>query len=427
MRSLCLVLFVVIAPAVARAQERAQERVLVGADHGVRDESARALAFEDTLSLASRGREIAGLERARERAGAARDGANALPDDLQFTVEAGAQVLPVWAAQGRVGAMQHFSTSRLGDARRAALTADGDALSHEAARRTLSRRLDAVRAWTRLWSAERTLATLHEELDVASRAEALARRGIEARELGEADVLDATAYCEELRVALLDAEGDRTHAEHDVARVTELEHVEIRTTGELPELALPDESQRSAIFAHLDADPEVASLASRALSLRARATEARAANSARVGAGAIVDRQAPNGVAFLFNGALTLPTSGRGEREAASFEAEAEALDGEAATRGRTRAVDFEETLHELEHSRLTSEQVNGRWAPAVLRQQHTYERLYEAGETTLLEVFRARRASLSSRLRGIAARADETAARALFRELATMLERQRP
>lgn len=423
MRSLCFAVVVALTPAVSRAQGRLVDEDV---DHGVRGESVRALAFEDALSLASRGREVAGLERASERTGAAREDATALPDDVQFTVEAGAQALPVLAAQGRVGVIQHFSTSRLGDARRDVLGAEGDALSRDAERRTLSRRLDAARAWTRLWAAERTLVMLREELDLASRAETLARRGAEVRELGEADALDATAYCEELRVALLDAEGDRTHSEHDVARATELEHVEIRTTGELPGLPLPDESERNALFARLDADPEVASLASRALSLRARATEARAMNAARVGVGAIVDRQAPSGVAFLFSGALTLPTSGRGEREAASFEAEADALDGEAATRARSRAVDFEETLHELDHSRLTSEQVNGRWAPAVLRQQRTYERLFEAGETTLLEVFRARRASLSSRLRAIGSLADETAAKAMFRELARALERPR-
>ncbi|MBK8168908.1 MAG: TolC family protein [Sandaracinaceae bacterium] len=398
----------------AHAQDRPQD-----IDEAAHERATtHALRFDEALDVATDSREIAGLAQSQSRLRVARDHTNALPDDLQVSVEAGAQLLPSTAFQGRIGVLQHFSTRGLGDAHRSVVDSESMARAQELAFVRLNQRLRAGAAWIRLWVAEHELALLREELVAAQRAMASAERGLDLGELLRADVLDATSYCEELRVMILDTEASRTHAQHDLERVLETEDVALTTAGDLPQRPMPDSEARQALVARVRRDPELVALVAGATAFRARAEQATAQNAMRIGLGAIVDRTTPSGIAVLAALAFTFPTTGRGARESAMLNAEADAALGRAETRARQRAVDFEEVLHELDHSALTRAQVAERWVPALALELAERERLFAAGESTMLEVFRARRASLTGRVRELAVHGDETLARQIFIEL---------
>lgn len=380
------------------------------------------VTFAEALQLASDSHEARGLQRSEERLAAAREHTSALPDDLQIAVEGGVAVTPTTAFQGRVSVVQHFSTSALGDARRSVVTAEADSRAHERAFARLTQRVTAARAWSRLWVIERELALLESELEAAAQAISVAERGVALGELTQADSLDALAYREELRLLVLDLNAERTHAEHDLARMLELDDVALATAGDPPEMPLPSGAARAALVDRVRQDPEILALVSRAVAYRARAVEARAQNAARIGVGATLDRAAPEGIAVLLAGVLTLPTSQRGSREGALLEAEAEATAGRAETRARRRRVDFEDILHELDHSTETRAHVSERWVPALQRELEQRERLFRAGELTMIELFRARRATLTGRLREFTARGEELESRATFSEVFSAL-----
>ncbi|MCY1021397.1 TolC family protein [Pyxidicoccus sp. MSG2] len=372
------------------------------------------LSFAEALALAER----APLPDAAARALESKRAADARMSTLanpQLVVE------PGWrrseAAGGgldlRVGVAQPFNLSGHGAARAEAARLETEALCAEARALLLARRLSVAEAWLLLWAAEQAHARAAEEVRLAGEL----RRAVEsAAALGAAtalDVAEATTYAAEARLAELDAQGQVAERRAAFSRqVGGRGTWPVSAAGPLPEVVLPPESRWPELQASAARLPAVVARRFQARAERARADEVRAARGVQLQLGVAALREYDGAVGGVATVGVTPPVFDRAERERGTLLAGATRLEGEAAADAATAGADLALALHEVEHSHEVAEVLRGTLLPGAEKAASLAELLFRAGDATVLEVVRLRRALVTARIRLGHAQAGEALAR---------------
>ncbi|XXF80175.1 TolC family protein [Myxococcaceae bacterium GXIMD 01537] len=378
------------------------------------------LSFAEALDLAAR----APVPRSAENAVAVKraedERLSGLVANPQFLVEPGYRVSP--AAEGvdlRVGVAQGFNLSGQVRARGEAVRWEGAALSEEARALLLERRLAVAEAWLRLWAAEQAGAQTAREVELAEDF----RRAVEgAAKLGAVtrlDAVEAGAHAAEARLAWLDAEGQVAEGWVVLARWVGHEPSRpLSASGSLPEVVLPPETEWPAWVARAARLPDAAARALGARAERARAEEVRASRGFHLSLGLSALREYDGATGAVVAAVLTPPLFERGARERGSLLASAARLEGEALDAVTAASAALALAFHEVAHSREVVEALRGRLLPDTEEAARLREVLFRAGDSTVLEVARARRLLAAVRARLSLALAEEARARVKARLL---------
>ncbi|WP_375742434.1 TolC family protein [Corallococcus interemptor] len=384
-----------------------------------------SMSFAEALALAERAPLPAATARAvvSQRAEASRVSSLSNP---QLVVEPGWRTSAT-AGSGldlRVGVAQPFHLSGLGSARKEAVRRETQALSEEARSALLARRLTVAEAWLSLWAAEQAQARAAEE---ARLADAFREAVESAAALGAAtklDVAEAATYAADARLTELDVQGVAIARRTELSRqVGARQAVSVTATGPLPEVALPEESRWPALQERAASLPEVTARMSLARAERARADEAKAARGLQLQLGVAALREYDGAVGGVATVGLTPPVFDHGERERGTLLANAARLEGEGLEAAAAAASALALALHEVEHSHEVVEVLRDTLIPGAEEAARLGELLFRAGDTTVLEVVRLRRARTQARIRLGHALADEALARVRARLLIDALD----
>lgn len=377
-----------------------------------------SVTYTEALRLATL---VPSHARADDAVRALRAGARSVggaPSDLSITAEAGPQVLPEGAFQGRLGVAQAISLADLGGARRAALRSEADALAAERWAAVARRRIEASDAWLELDYRQRAYAAAVAQSKLAAELARLTKRGLELGELTRVDAADAAAFAAEAELGVLEAEGAVTEGRLALAEAL-LVSGAVACEGAAPDFAPLTAGERDAATRALERAPSVRAAAARLEAMRARDVEARASYAPQLTLGAVVDRTTPAGLALVGTLGLSLPASNRAGRERAGLAAERLLAEGRHVEERARAAVALARALHEAEHAGEVLAALDRGWLPALEASLVARSAAFAAGESTALEAIVTRRASLAARLRRERASTDRAMALAVVRELA--------
>ncbi|WP_338278247.1 TolC family protein [Corallococcus caeni] len=383
------------------------------------------LSFAEALALAERAPLPAAtaLAVAAQRTEASRVSSLSNP---QLVVE------PGWrrsAAAGsgldlRVGVAQPFHLSGLGTARRQAVRLETQTLSEEARSALLARRLTVAEAWLSLWAAEQAQVRVAEEVRLADEFRKVVESAAALGAATKLDVAEAATYVADARLTELDVQGVAMARRTEFSRqVGARQAVPVTAAGPLPEVALPAESRWPALRERAANLPEVTFRMSLARAERARADEAKAARGFQVQLGVAALREYDGAVGGVATVGLTPPVFDHAERERGTLLANAARLEGEGMEAAAAAASGLVLAFHEVEHSHEVVEVLRGTLLPGAEEAARLGELLFRAGDTTVLEVVRLRRALTQARIRLGHALADEALARMRARLLIDALD----
>lgn len=378
------------------------------------------LSFEEALALASRAPAPAGAALAvvAKRGEDAR--LSGLTFNPQLTVEPGYRASDV--AKGldlRVGVAQGFNLSGQVGARDAATRLEEQALSEESRALLLERRLSVAEAWLRLWAAEHAMAQAERELELADSFRQSVERAETLGAVTRLEGVEASTHVAEARLARLDAEGRVAEAWVVLARLVGHEpSLPLTASGALPEVALPVEAEWPSWVARAARLPDAAARALSAKAERARAEEVKASRGFHLTVGLSALREYDGARGAVATATLTPPLFEHAERERGTLLASAARLEGEAKDSASAAATGLALAFHEVEHSHEVVEALKGRLVPDTEEAARLREALFQAGDSTVLEVIRAQRVLAAARTRLGYALADESWARAKARLL---------
>lgn len=375
----------------------------------------RAVSFDQAIGLAEQAPDVQGARRAVSEQRALAGAIGPLAHNPQLTVQPGVRLAQPDARGFEIQASltQSWSLAGLGEARREAVRAEGGALAAAARARALSQRLAAARVWIDLWEAQRLLAVARREAEVAAELLSAVEKAAAAEAATRADVADARAYLAEARLQGIQAEGEVTERSLALSReLADAGAAPLAAAGELPAPALPPEGRWASLVQRAGRLPEVEARQLEARAERARLVEERAARGAQLSLGVAVQRDQPSGFVVYGLAGVTLPVFDAGERERSAIAGRAATLEGQAARARSDGRAELRWALHEVEHSGEVLAAVRDQLLPAVEEGIAARERIYRAGDATLLEVLQGRRQGLAARGRLEQARAREAWAR---------------
>ncbi|ABF86953.1 hypothetical protein MXAN_3447 [Myxococcus xanthus DK 1622] len=322
-----------------------------------------------------------------------------------------------------VSVEQPLFLSNLAGAQRDAASAETRALEREAVAALLNRRLEVARAWLTLWSAQQAAATAEQEATLAgalrtSVADALALGGATRLELAEAEGFEAEA-----QVALLAREAEVTHARLSLAvLVGRQPDAHLVVAEALPEVALPPSSEEARWLARASELPDAEARRLLGVAERARAAEVRAARGWQVTVGAQGVREYYGGLSGLLMVGVTPPMFDAGQRERGALLAAAERLEGEAQEAALRAAAELALAFREREQTAAQLSVVEKSLAPKAEEAARLADVLLRAGQSTLPDVLRARRARAAANIRLALARGEASLAAARLHLLLSAL-----
>jgi outer membrane protein TolC len=303
--------------------------------------------------------------------------------------------------------LQGWNLSGLGGDRKAAVRAEGEALSTEARASALSRRLAAAQAWIELWAAQQTLADGLQEFEIAAEFAARMTRAAKAGAFTRTEAADASTYAADAHVQAIQAEGEVVEKGYALAAAMGVATASpLASEGPLPEPPQPRRTDWPSLVAAASRLPATAAQRLHADASRARELEARAARGWNLGTGIKVTRDSLGtwgGQAVLD---LSFPIFDRGEREAAGEAAAAARAEGAALEASAAGATELARALHEVEHTQEVLDATERELLPAAEDAARLRTASMRAGETTVLEVLVARRALAAARAKRTRARA---------------------
>lgn len=394
------------APA-ARGGSRAAPEPAEPARH--RAEAGAAIDFDQALGHGTGTPELEGLEAAVEAKRALDREIPRMVYGPQVMVMPGVRVMPEpnRGLELQVTATQAWSLEGYGAKRRAAATAETEVLEASARALALERRLAAAHAWIRLHAAEQELALARQELALArARVERL-EAGLAAGATTRAHVAEARADAGELQAQVTDLSA----VVHDLglvlARETGADATRpLRTRGEPPAPALPDDEALRRRFAAVDELPTVAVERLRARALRAVAVEEQASRGHQMYAGLAVQREATTDLMVF--GVLGASLAGdRGQRQRALAAAEARRAEGRSEQRALELRAALGTVLHDLHHARERVEALRERVLPSFEELESVQSAAVDAGEGTEPELLLARRRRIAVARRLVEAEAE--------------------
>ncbi len=318
---------------------------------------------------------------------------------------------------------QPFFLSNLAGAQRDAARAETRALEKEAVAALLDRRLEVARAWLALWAAQQAAASAAQEAALAqslrtSVADALALGGATRLELAEAEGYEAEA-----RLAQLSREAEVTHARLSLAVLLgRPPDAELAVAEALPEVALPPSEEEPRWLARAAELPEAEARRLLGVAERARAAEVRAGRGWQVTVGAQGVREYYGGISGLVMVGVTPPVFDSGQRERGAMLAAAERLEGEAREAAVRAAAELALAFHEREHTDAQLSLVEKSLLPTAEEAARLAEVLLRAGQSTLPDVLRARRARAAASARLASARSEASLAAARLHLLLSAL-----
>ncbi|HRI71484.1 MAG TPA: TolC family protein, partial [Polyangium sp.] len=315
-------------------------------------------------------------------------------------VEVQASVMQSWNLAGSSSA--RLTTARLEEAE----------LSVRARARALEQRLEAARAWIDLWSAEQVFELTKREAALGGDFARLVEKAANASAATKADLAEARAYHAEARLAVIAAEGEMTERGLLLARVLAAGPEALGSSGDLPTAPIPVGTNRKEALQRISNLPAVQAKTLEADVERARLAEEKAARGSSLSLGVYLQRDSPGG--FVAYGAvgLTLPLFDQGERERSVTVARVAQLSGETKRETANAAVDLALGLHEVDHTQEVVDTMAGTLIPALEEALANRLRIFEGGESTILEVITARRNLTNARGRLERARAQNAWAR---------------
>lgn len=372
--------------------------------------AAQGVTFDDALGLARQAPAVTSGERAAERAGLVGAGVSSMSSNPQVTLQPGARLAPRADVGPELvlGVSQSWNLAGLGAARKATLKAERETLQAEARAAALAQRLGAAKTWLDLWAAQKLLALAKAEADVARDLAKLAEKAAAAEAATRADAAEARAYLAEAKLLVLDAEDELFDQGLGLAREIAAPRAEpVTAAGELPEPALPEPGTWATALAQVDRLPavRVKALAQRAES--ARAAEEGAARGTQLSVGVVVQKDGPENFAAFGALGLTVPLFDRGERERAPIVAREEKLAGEKASAAIDARTELRKAFHHVRHTGEVVATVKDELLPPLIEAADARERIFRAGDGTMVDVLAARRRVLAAKARLARARAD--------------------
>lgn len=374
-----------------------------------------AISFEQAIAA------VPGLPRVRGAQGAADEkravdqSVSRVTGNPQLSVQPGFRLRPESARQPEllVELLQPWNLAGYGGARRDTVRLEEALLEAEARATHLAQALGVADAWIAAWAAGRALEDAVRQVELAAELAALVAK---AEALGAAtkpDRADADAYAAEALLARTDAEGELFVRGVALARsLARRGATTLLATGPLPAAPVPAPTQLAAALAAAERLPAVARAQLAGRAERARAVEERAARGTTAGVGAVLQRDAPDGLVLSAAVRITPPLFDRGERERGTLAASARRLEADAETARAEADAALVEAFHEVEHTQEALTQTRDRLLPAARAAAEGRRRIYALGRATLPEVLMAERVALTAAARSRRAEADVAWAR---------------
>ena len=337
--------------------------IVVGLDEAVEDKRQR----DQTIPRNNQNPQIQVMPGYRINAG------DANGFELQTTVTQG------WALEG------------YGKARRAAATAETDALAADARAQALEQKFGAAYAWIQLKSAERRLALAKTDLALAHELVGTLEAGLAAGVVTRLDVAEARAVAAEAEAVVVELGGEVHDLGLALARETGTQTMSpLGTKGDYPDPPLPDEAELRQRFAEVERLPAIQRRRLAARAALAEAHEAKRSNGTVLNAGGSIQLESTGEVVLFGVLGTNIPVVDRNQRSRASSHAQARQADAEA----EQLAVELTATLgiaiHELRHTRERVDLLRDQTLPALDQLIEAREVALELGEGTRAQVLAA-------------------------------------
>lgn len=383
------------------------------------DGAGHPITFDEAQAMAAETGAVQGLHEAARAKAATERGLNTVLGNPEFDAQVGYVVEPDPLMQGtytQLGVRLPISLSGIAGAGRKAASAETRALNAEALAETFSRRLEIAATWLHLWSAQSALEFSRTEealaKDLLSRVEAALPLGGTT----QLEVAEARGYAAEARLAVLTSEGAAYDARLALNRALGLEAGRDAVAHGPPpsRRPIPDASQRERLIERAEQLPTVLQHRHAAEAARARIQEARQNAGWKLSVGAQGELQAGRYPAAHGLLTLTPPLFDTGAREAAQAASEA-ARSGGQEREARVAAHTFVTgALHEAEHTLAVLHTTEQSLVPALVEAARLTDLRFQHGQSSVLDVLRARRAVVAAQSRLVISQAE--AALAAFR-----------
>jgi len=313
---------------------------------------------------------------------------------------------------GEVSVVQPIPLAPIGSERRKAARAETRLLDARTRALLLERGLAVANAFCRLHAAERVREEADRAVALAEEMVAAVERGREAGAFTSQDVALARVHAGEVRLALLEAEGEAFDLGVELGRT--VQHAgpyPLATEGPLPLSVLPPRESWAEALAP-DRLPPILIPMLEAEAARARLREREVEGRAFwMGIGGTALRESEER-ALLGTVRFTIPLFERSLRERGQLLAEARAQEG-ASAEGRMAAAGLVASLvHEVEHTEEVHDLLRDALLPSSEENLRLSRLAFEAGEQTLLEVLRAQEQVVDLRMRLHRAEAERALAR---------------
>jgi len=360
--------------------------------------ASRAISFDAALGLTERTPNVVGATRAsREKATLDRN-ISSIPYNPQLSVMPGWRFAPSNARQPElvVEILQPWNLSGQSRARRRTIALEEGVLQAEARAAALSSRIAAARAWITVWASEHVLEETRREERIAAELERLVDRATTLGAMTRADLAEARAYHAEARVAVLNAEGELFQSGLTLGReVGSPQATPLLAEGALPDAPAPAAARSAEYLQQMDLLPSVAMKGFQARAAGAREAEEKAIRGTLAQVGAVLQRDAPDGLVISGLARVTFPLFERGERERAGMRADELRLEGEREDALLAARFELAASFHEVDHTAELLAVLRDDLAPASREAAETRRRIFQNGGATLLEVLQSDRTAV--------------------------------
>jgi len=359
------------------------------------------LTFEAVLTAAGEHPELEARD-AQLEARAARDA-----EISRLSANPQAYVLPGWRLPGssdpgfeiQFGLSQSIDLGGIGGRRRASAAAERAEMRARRKVAALEARLAAAHAWLGLWARQAQAHAVETERDLAQELATRIRRATTLGAALETEAAEAEIFAQTLERAVIDAEGLTYEQALLLSEALGLPGArQPLAHGAPPEVQLPSPDEWPRWIARAQQGPVPAARTLLVHARRAQVAESEANASAVITPTIQGQWERPHDVLLYAGVSVQLPTFTKNERE----RAQAEAALARAEVDARRAGVDAERALrmvlHEVEHSRELEQQAKDEIVPRTVRWVEETVRRFEAGESEVFDVLRARRQLTAAR-----------------------------
>ncbi len=292
----------------------------------------------------------------------------------------------------QASASQSFDLGGIGASRRQAARAERAEMSAIHRRDALLARIDAAESWIELWALQVQHRQIDEERLLAFQLAERVQRAVQLGTAVQPDATEAMLFAENLARATLDAQGLVYEQALMLARALGLDGSKLPTAlGRPPTLELPKQTTWNSYIGRADTLPASQSAQLRAKAAQARLQEARVQDSIRLTPTVTAQWGRPQDFSVFVGLGVQLPIfaqNARARGQALALATQAQQGIVQAAVQGR---LTLRLALHKVAQTRKIEDQVRQRILPGAQAWVAQTTRRFEAGETDVFSVLRAR------------------------------------